>query len=205
MKRVYERLIVCGFQSCLVAAALLVLTASRGLTGESRYETSVRHGRTVRDDFRVTGFTLARYRPLIVSDTSGSWVPEDLGHGVNEAGLDWGVQGGLTHFSDSRITDRLDASLLLMLKRSFERFPSLYVRGGIGGAYNQLNRENNRSVDLRLGSDWFFMSQVGIGYGWEQGRSALSLETIWTHRSNAGLASQNLGLDVWLIQFSLTR
>jgi len=72
-----------------------------------------------------------------------------------------------------------------------------YLEGGVGAAYVS----EKRFGDRELGSRWLFEDRIGVGIRFEGGHD---VNLCFLHHSNANLADDNDGLNVYLLSYGFS-
>jgi len=120
---------------------------------------------------------------------------------VNRENTDIGLVFTATEFDDSKIDDsKWDIALIPKLRYWMDGDRDFFFSAGVGPGYNRLKSENNDDVDLDLGSDLFFATQLGLGISWSWNDQQGTIEYVFAHRSNGGLARHNQGINAHLVQ-----
>ena len=99
---------------------------------------------------------------------------------------------------ESLTKERYDYSIIPKLSYYLAKY--LYVRGGLGVGYNELEKEDTEDNDLKLGGRMFFAPEFNIGLEAHVGNTKPYVELTYTHRSNLGLgdSDNNQSLNYFL-------
>lgn len=172
-----------GMMIVFLLSSILVIGCS-STQEPNEYSVAARYGVTDKKDMQYSGTTGKVYfqdAPVVESDK-----------------VDWGVE-----FSGYRIsggTDDVELSAIPKLRYRPSEENSLYVAGGVGPAWNNLAAE----TDLDLGGTFFFASELGVGYQYSiSDTTRLYGGVIARHISNAGLADENEGLNMLLMELGI--
>jgi hypothetical protein len=178
---------------------------------------SLRAGRTERpSDFRAQGFSIGRFYSVspvkpdsvdkilyVIDYTFGRALRyfSDSFSKVNRNSTDIGLVFTATEFDDSEIDDsKWDIALIPKLRYWTDEDQDFFLSAGVGPGYNRLKSEDNEKVDLKLGSDLFFATQLGFGIPWSWNDCRGTIEYIFAHRSNGDFARHNQGINAHLVQ-----
>ncbi|MDH3691750.1 MAG: acyloxyacyl hydrolase [Gammaproteobacteria bacterium] len=110
-----------------------------------------------------------------------------------------GIEFTIGRFDKSTTLPSSEIDLSIIPKARFNFAKHFFVAGGLGIGYNELRNKDSANIRLRLGSDLFFAYDVNLGYEFKLGDQRAFVEYLFTHRSNANLASENQSLNVHLI------
>lgn len=191
---------------------------TRDVDGVSSYRVvSLRAGLTEQPSrFRARGFSIGKFYSVspvkpdsvdkilyVIDYTFGRALRyfSDSFSQVNRNSTDIGLVFTATEFDASEIDDsKWDIALIPKLRYWTDEVRDFFFSAGVGPGYNRLKSEDNDDVDLRLGSDLFFATQLGFGIPWSWKDLQGTIEYIFAHRSNGDLASKNQGINAHLVQ-----
>lgn len=104
----------------------------------------------------------------------------------------------LIHY-DGKLTALAGAAPMIRVYFVPRRDRGFFVEGGVG-----VNVKSRKTVGGRdLGGPLIFSPSIGAGYAFPRGRNPASFSVRYRHLSNAGIYSENRGLDSWYGMISI--
>ena len=178
MDKIACRRVLCPL---LCLSMQLVLNLARADTDDGKLDwvQSFRVGHEVRAELDYAGIMIGFYKRNWGLDNPNVW-----------GGFEFSISG---MDSDDISSSVVDFTVVPKVRAHFG--DHFFAGFGLGIGTNRLKEKNNSATELTLGSSTFFAPEFGFGLEYTRGPKTAFVEYFWTHRSNAGIAGENSGLD----------